>query len=59
MAGRRKGKNPRRRSGKILRIRRLRSNKYKNSKWKLEFPEIFKEIRNFPFIVRRDDERYK
>lgn len=59
MAGKKKGKNPRRRSMKSLRRRRLKSHKYKSSKWKLEYPNIFKEISYFPFIVRIDDIRYK
>ena len=60
MAGRRKGKNPRKRSMKSLRRKRLKSRKYKASKWKLQnYPSIFKEIQYFPFIVRRDDHRYK
>ena len=55
-----KGKNPRRRSQKPLHRRRKKSNKLKHSKWKLDrFPEIFKRIDVHPYIVRRDDERYK
>ena len=40
--------------------RRMRSHKFKASKWKLKrFPEIFKVIDYFPYIVRRDDKRFK
>ena len=53
-----KGRSVRRRSEKVLRKRRIKSNKYKASKWKLKYPEIFKQISYFPFIVRRDDKRY-
>ena len=60
MAGRRKGKNPRKRSMKALRRRRIKTRKYKSSGWKIkQFPEIFKEISYFPFIVRKDDKRYE
>lgn len=56
-----KGKhNIRRRSEKVLHRKRLRSNKYKKSGWKLKhYPKIFKQINIFPYIVRKDDERYK
>lgn len=55
----RKRRNSRARSQKSLRRKRLKSKKYKSSKWKLRFPELFKEISYFPYIVRRDDRRYK
>lgn len=54
-----KGKNPRTRSMKALRRRRMRSKKFKHSKWKLNYPKIFKLISYYPFIVRREDTRYK
>lgn len=60
MVGRKKGKNPRKRSMKALRRKRLKSHKRKSSGWKIkQFPELFKVIDYFPYIVRRDDERYK
>ena len=55
-----RGKSVRNRSEKTLRRKRMRSNKHKSSGWKLKnYPEIFKVINYFPYIVRRDDERYK
>ncbi|KKL96741.1 hypothetical protein LCGC14_1841420 [marine sediment metagenome] len=53
-----KGKHVRNRSMKVLHKKRLRSKKYKHSKWKLNYPEIFKTIGRFPYIVRKDDKRY-
>lgn len=45
---------------KIIARRKMKSNKLKASKWKLNnYPSIFKLIDYFPFIVRRDDERFK
>ena len=45
---------------KAIARKKMRANKFKHSKWKLErFPELFKVINYFPYIVRRDDERYK
>ena len=55
----RKARNTRRRSQKTLNNWRIKARKYKSSEWKLDFPEIFKEISYFPFIVRRDDKRFK
>lgn len=52
MAGRRKGKNIRRRSSKPLHIKRRKTKKYRVSKWKLEYPDIFKEVNYFPYIIR-------
>ena len=55
-----RGKSVRNRSEKTLRRKRMRSNKHKSSGWKLKnYPEIFKVINYFPYIVRRDDERYR
>lgn len=53
MAGKNKRRNTRNRSQKSLRRRRLRAKKYKSSKWKLNYPKYFKEINEFPYIVRR------
>ncbi|KKN36743.1 hypothetical protein LCGC14_0770490 [marine sediment metagenome] len=44
---------------KTIARKRLRSNKFKHSGWKLNFPDLFKVIDHFPFIVRKDDRRYK
>ena len=45
---------------KVIARRRMRSNKYKASSWKIKkFPDIFKVVDHFPYIVRRDDTRYK
>jgi len=54
-----KGKHPRRRSAKPLHRKRIRSHKFKASKWKLNYPKIFKQINYFPYIVRKDDKRFK
>ena len=56
MAGKRKGKNPRTRSKKAFNRRMRKSKKYKASKWKLNYPEIFKEVDYPPYIIRRDEE---
>ena len=54
-----RGKSVRYKSMKALRNKILLSKKYKNSEWKLlNYPEIFKRINEFPYIVRRDDKRY-
>lgn len=58
MGHRGKGKSIRNRSAKVLHKRRLKSKKFKASKWKLNYPDIFKVINYFPFIVRKDDKRY-
>ncbi len=44
---------------KIIARRRMRSNKFKASKWKLNYHSIFKQIDYFPYIVRIDDKRYE
>lgn len=45
---------------KVLAGRRMRTRKFKASGWKIKnYPDIFKVIDNFPYIVRRDDKRYK
>ena len=44
---------------KMIARKRMRANKFKNSKWKLKYPDIFKVIDSFPFIVRRDDKRFQ
>ena len=63
MGKRGKGKRLRARSyiskEKLIEKRRMRTNKFKRSKWKLNYPNIFKVINYFPYIVRRDDKRYK
>lgn len=59
MGKRGKGKTVRKRTMKALRRRRLRANKYKHSGWKLNYPDIFKQIDYFPYIVRRDDKRFR
>ena len=53
MAGKKKGKNPRKRSMKALHRRRLKTRKYRVSKWKLNYPDIFEEINEFPYIIRK------
>jgi len=64
MGKRGKGKRKRARAfvhrEKMLQRIRMRTNKFKRSGWKIEnYPDIFKVINYFPYIVRRDDERYK
>ena len=45
---------------KAIARRKMKSNKFKHSGWKLKrFPELFKVIDHFPYIVRRDDKRYE
>jgi len=44
---------------KMIARKRMKTNKFKHSGWKLNYPEIFKVIDNFPYIVRKDDQRYK
>lgn len=58
MAGKRKGKFPRRRSQKVLNRRRMRTRKYKNSGWKLKYPQLFMEVNYYPYIIRRDDKKH-
>lgn len=53
MAGRKKGKNPRKRSMKALRRKRLKTRKYRSSAWKLNYPNIFEEISDFPYIIKK------
>jgi len=64
MGKRGKGKRKRARSflfrEKAIARKRMKTNKFKSSGWKLKnFPEIFKEVPYFPYIVRRDDHRYE
>ena len=53
MAGKKKGRNPRKRSMKALRRKRLKTRKYKSSSWKLNYPDIFEEISVFPYIIKK------
>jgi len=56
----RKKKFGRVRSKKRLSLRQSKSAKYKHSGWKLkQYPDIFKAIDYPPWIVRRDDKRFK
>lgn len=60
MGKRGKGKNTRRRSEKVLRTKRKKSRKYKHSAWKLKlFPKLFRQVSYYPYIVRKDDKRFK
>ena len=54
MPGKRKGKNPRKRSMKALRRKRLKTRKYKASSWKLNYPNIFEESDSFPYIIKKE-----
>ena len=54
MAGKRKGRNVRNRSGKSLNRRRRKTRKLRVSKWKLKYPDIFEEVNYFPYIIRRE-----
>jgi len=56
MPGKRKGKNPRKRSMKALRRKRLKTRKYKASSWKLNYPNIFEESDSFPYIIKKEVE---
>ena len=59
MGKRGKGKSVRKRSEKALHRKRMRTRKYKASKWKIKnYPNIFKVINYFPYIVRRDDKKF-
>lgn len=49
-----KQKYPRKRSEKSLHRRRVKRNIYKSRGWKLEYTEYFKEINEYPYIVRKD-----
>jgi len=63
MAGKRKGKTIRKRGlfhrEKAIARKKNKHNRFKRSKWKLQFPGIFKVIDYYPFIVRKDDERFQ
>lgn len=54
MGRQKKGKTPRKRSGKPLRRRRKKSNKMKHSKWKRDYPEYFEEVDYYPYFIRKD-----
>jgi len=51
-----KGKHPRwnHKSYHIARRNRKKRRILRNSGWKLDYPEIFKLIEDFPYIVRRE-----
>jgi hypothetical protein len=51
--GPRKNRNVRKRSEKSLHRKRLKTRKYRNSGWKLNYPDIFEEITDFPYIIRK------
>ena len=48
-----KQRYPRKRSGKILHRKRVKRNIYKSRGWKLNYPEYFEEIPEYPYIVRK------
>jgi len=52
-----KRKSIRRRSQKTLRRKRKKARKYKQSKWKLKYPQ-FKEINYYPYIVRKNEKTH-
>jgi hypothetical protein len=50
---------PRKRSEKALHRFRLKKKIFKKRGWKIKnFPDLFKAIQEYPYIVRRDDTRY-
>ena len=59
MGREKKRNNSRLRSKKVFNRKRRKSKKYKSSKWKLKYPEIFKEVDYPPYIVRRDEDEEK
>lgn len=44
---------------KLKNRRKKKAKIYKKSGWKLKFPEIFEEIEDFPYIVRKDRNKEK
>jgi len=46
-------RHPRKRSAKTLNRRRVKNKIYKSRGWKLDFPNLFKEIPDYPFIVNK------
>lgn len=55
---RKRGKHPRWNHKNYHLAHRIKRKRHilKNSGWKLEYPEIFKLIEDFPYIVRRHKE---